>query len=255
MAGLCNCLREMKEYRYMTRLQIITIGVIFALGGGLFAHAAEEGAVDTVTVMELFTSQSCSSCPPADKALAKWAKKDDVVALSCHVTYWNHLHWKDTLSQPFCTKKQSEYSKARGKRGSFTPELLVNGRHSSVGSRGWEVKKAVKAGDGEVLRVGVQKVAEGVRITLPELPAFGRGYSVEVLGYKPSHVQNIGSGENKDRQVAYTNSVLLQGYVEDVNGGQTLVYPLSTVPEGVEGFAVLVHTGAYGPIIAAGKTR
>src|ERR671917_179365 len=85
-------------------------------------------------VVELFTSQGCSSCPPADRVLAELAREPDVIALSLPVDYWDYLGWKDTLASPAFSARQRAYSNARGDRQVFTPQMVVNGKVSCVGS-------------------------------------------------------------------------------------------------------------------------
>src|SRR3954465_15071375 len=85
-------------------------------------------------VLELFTSQGCSSCPPADNAVAKAADRPDVIALSFNVTYWDHLGWKDTFARPEFTDRQVAYNKALGQGAPYTPEVVAGGRVGAVGN-------------------------------------------------------------------------------------------------------------------------
>ena len=84
-------------------------------------------------VIELFTSQGCSSCPPADRILTDYAARDDVLALSWHVDYWNYLGWQDTFSHAAFTLRQKRYAVAMGARGIYTPQAVVNGSGHAVG--------------------------------------------------------------------------------------------------------------------------
>ena len=109
------------------RLRVVAIAIALLASTASVAHAA--GFV----VAELFTSQGCSSCPPADALLGVMAKDPNIIALGCHVTYWDHESWKDTLAQPFCTARQYAYAKTV-KDGVFTPQLIVDGIKSVVGN-------------------------------------------------------------------------------------------------------------------------
>ncbi len=112
-------------------------------------------ADDAPLVLELFTSQGCSSCPRADRLLGKLAERDDVIVLSCHVTYWNYLGWKDSFSLEACDTRQSEYRRQLQVASNYTPQLLINGRFETVGSNAEKVEKflmkAKAAADGKKL--------------------------------------------------------------------------------------------------------
>src|SRR5271170_2274982 len=106
-------------------------------------HAADTGHP---VVLELFTSQSCSSCPPADALLKQLSASDpDLLPLSFHVDYWDYLSWKDTYSSPAYTNRQKTYAQALGQNGVFTPQLIVNGTTSVVGSNENDVDQAIAA--------------------------------------------------------------------------------------------------------------
>src|SRR5512140_911562 len=91
-------------------------------------------AAEPRAVLELFTSQGCSSCPPADAVFASYAGRDDVIALSFHVDYWDYLGWNDTFASRENTDRQRSYAATRGDRQVYTPQIVVNGRDHVVGS-------------------------------------------------------------------------------------------------------------------------
>ncbi len=95
-------------------------------------------------VIELFTSQGCSSCPPADRLLGKYADKENVIALSFHVDYWNRLGWKDPFSNPDFSKRQEAYASRFGASGVYTPQAIINGQQEMVGSDEYKIASAVK---------------------------------------------------------------------------------------------------------------
>jgi hypothetical protein len=97
-----------------------------------------------VAVLELFTSEGCSSCPPADDVLRDLAKDSNVVALSFHVTYWNRLGWKDSFSQKIFDERQYRYAEKFKENGVYTPQAVINGETGMVGSKRGDVSKAVK---------------------------------------------------------------------------------------------------------------
>jgi hypothetical protein len=103
--------------------------------------------VSAIAVIELFTSEGCSSCPPADDVLAELAARrergDAVVTLGFHVDYWDHLGWAEPFGSPAWTQRQTDYARALGLRGLYTPQAVINGTVERIGSRGREVRRAV----------------------------------------------------------------------------------------------------------------
>ena len=99
---------------------------------------------NNVVVMELFTSQGCSSCPPADKLLGMFSKREDVIALSFHVDYWNRLGWKDPFSDPSFSERQRHYASSSGTENVYTPQVIINGEKQMVGSDEDNIEKYVK---------------------------------------------------------------------------------------------------------------
>ena len=217
--------------------------------------AVGQDTLNGVVVAELFTSQSCSSCPAADAVLQKIAKNDNVIALSCHVTYWDHLHWKDTLSQDFCTVRQRDYARQL-KNGSrvYTPQLVVNGQSELVGSRKLSVINTISnhARKGAT-PISLSESSSG-NLKL-DLPQFKEGkFELVLLTYKNSHTQRITSGENRGRTVTYTNSVTDMKLLEYWNGlRHSEEYDVSHLKSLGDGFVVLAQNMRSGEIVAAGR--
>src|ERR1700736_1842766 len=101
---------------------------------GLAVVVTPAAAGERPIVVELFTSQGCSSCPPADALLAELAQRPDVIALGFHIDYWDDLGWKDPLSSPAATARQRDYARQFGRRQVYTPQLVVDGAEEAVGS-------------------------------------------------------------------------------------------------------------------------
>ena len=214
---------------------------------------ARADAAEAPVVVELFTSsQSCSSCPAADRALRALARENSqVLALSCHVTYWNHLHWKDTLSRPECTERQRAYSASLGTgRGVYTPQMVVNGEVGFVGSRSGEARAAVaKARD--LRPIALSRGPDGaLRARVPELPR--AAYSLRTFGYKRNHLEDVRSGENRGRKLQYTNSVT---YVAPPHrwDGRALEQRVALPAGRIEGVTVVAQANDTGRILAAGN--
>ena len=104
------------------------------LSGVLMAVAGIAAAESRPVVVELFTSQGCSSCPPADAFLHELSQRDDVIALALHVDYWDYIGWKDIFAQPAFTKRQKAYAKAGGRRSVYTPQMIIGGQDHVVGT-------------------------------------------------------------------------------------------------------------------------
>lgn len=219
-----------------------------------FSAKAQENTSAPI-VLELFTSQSCSSCPPADKILDELADSDEnIIALSCNVTYWNHLHWEDTLSQDFCTTRQRNYVNGFGKRSAYTPQLVINGEYEMVGSRGRKINKTIddiKNSDG-LKRISLERDNKNLTINLPTLSK--SQYVVTLLHHGARHTQSIPSGENRGRTVNYTNPVQAIEILGTWDGeGNVATYDLNDVVDS-KAIVVLVHKGSpTGEIVAAGK--
>ena len=219
------------------------------------AFAADESAP---VVVELFTSQSCSSCPPADKYLGELAGKGHVITLSCHVTYWDHLQWKDTLSRKFCTERQYAYDDHIKGHNVFTPQIVVNGTYSSVGSRRGDVGRSMKLAQQQAAlgAVGITATGDGkINVTLkngfkPDAPA-----DLYVFAVRAAYHQNIASGENKGRSIDYTNAamaVVEKNGIDLVSSGADNV-EFDGLEEKPDGYIVLLQDRATMKVVAAGQ--
>ena len=162
-------------------------------------------------VVELFTSQGCSSCPPADAALARLAEKGEVVALGYHVDYWDYLGWKDTLASPENTERQKLYGKAFGKREVYTPQAVINGRtHVKAGKRGAvdaAVTEMERTGKGLTVHIGITRNGESVVIEAAGSPRGEGAAHLVLVHFDPVRPVTIERGENKGRTIAYANPV------------------------------------------------
>ena len=135
-------------------------------------------AGERLTLVELFTSQGCSSCPPADKLLGELVKRKDVIALTFPVDYWDYLGWKDTLASPANSKRQRAYAKMRGDRQVYTPQMVINGHTHVIGNRSDHVEKAIAslAGKAGQLPIKVNLTASKSTITVAANSAPGHGH-------------------------------------------------------------------------------
>ncbi|GJD35112.1 DUF1223 domain-containing protein [Methylobacterium aerolatum] len=179
-----------------------TVRALFLLTLGLAPLPAQARPV----VLELFTSQSCSSCPPAEELLAELAGQPDLLPLGFHVTYWNRLGWKDSFSFEGATNRQAAYASQFG-GGSFTPQLVVDGVRSLVGSRRGEAATAIAAARADATTAAnltLVSKGNGVGITVGE----GKGAArILLVGFDRRHRTAIGRGENGGRTILQANVV------------------------------------------------
>jgi hypothetical protein len=222
----------------------------FALLGGL-AVLMPGGALaaERPVVVELFTSQGCSSCPPANAFLNELSKQpSDVLALAFHVTYWDYLGWKDPFSLPVATDRQAQYGRRFGD-GSYTPEIVVDGAAGLVGSYRDEVNSAIaKARTQNVTAAEVNLVARDGKASI-DIGA-GKGVArVMLVGFDREHVTAIGRGENRGRTMAEANIVRSFRPIGQWNGAP--VHLEERLPDG-EQVAVILES-ADGHIVGASR--
>ncbi len=218
------------------------------------AVAAQEA--DRPTVVELFTSQGCSSCPPADAALKALRDRPGMLTLSWPVDYWDRLGWEDMFAHPHNAMRQAAYNKRFGRGGVFTPQMVFDGRYQSVGSDQSAIREAVADAKADTrLTVVPNLELNGNRIRL-ELPATDVPESVALVTawYLGDATVEIGEGENQGRTLHYTNVVRLADMLPDWDGSATSIEIDLTpgIEAGADHFAILMHEGYYhGPIIGA----
>ncbi|HXT06361.1 MAG TPA: DUF1223 domain-containing protein [Roseiarcus sp.] len=223
----------------------IALGVAFALLAAP-ALAADAGRP---AVIELFQSQGCSSCPPANAALVRYADRADWLALTFAVTYWDRLGWRDTFGRPEFTQRQYAYARSLGEASVYTPEVVVNGRAAGVGDDVAEVEalatKADRGASGPSVTLGGGSVAIGAG------SAPGGAADVWLALYDPRVLEvAVGRGENAGRTLPHRNVVKRLLRVGTWDGAaETLALP----PAGGLARAVLVQKRGAGAIIAAGR--
>jgi hypothetical protein len=209
-------------------------------------------------VVELFTSQGCSSCPPADELLAKLARDPDIIALSLPVDYWDRLGWKDTLARHEFTERQTAYADVRGDGQVYTPQAVVNGREHAVGSERSSIESAAAAtAAGLEVALNIERGSEGIVISVGDGQDKTRAQGdVVLLPYVSAREVAIGRGENARRKVTYTNVV---GEIHVV-AGWTGAAMKQSVPaaalKGYDGVAVLLQQGSTakpGAILGAAR--
>ncbi|HWF01235.1 MAG TPA: DUF1223 domain-containing protein [Caulobacteraceae bacterium] len=212
---------------------------------GLPVSAPAAGAAHPV-VVELFQSQGCSSCPPANANVMAIADRPEVLTLSWQVTYWDQLGWKDSFGAAAFTQRQWDYAHALHHDNVFTPQVVVNGRADGVGIRREELDALLRRGDRGLAGPKIGLAAD--RVSVEGGP--GRA-TVVLVRYDPRILQvPIARGENGGRTLPHRNVVRQFVRLGDWTGGKA---SFALPPPSASGLktAVLVQVGAAGPILAA----
>lgn len=228
--------------------------LLVLLGSVAGSHAQERppppvGPHPGFAVVELYTSQGCSSCPPADAVLRRldaWARANDhrVFSLSFHVTYWNRLGWRDPFSQAAFTERQHDYADLFDRRNVFTPEAVINGRISQNGSHETSMRQRVEAAlaRGALARVSLsaEAIEGGVRVEheVEDAPPGSRLWLALVERGLSSEVTR---GENRGRRLHHDNVVRHQRSAALLNGSTTLPLESRAGPRRVSVVAFLQH--------------
>lgn len=230
-----------------------------ALAGLIALQPAVATGGETRAVVELFTSQGCSSCPPADALLTELAGRDDLVALTFPVDYWDYLGWRDTLASAQNSQRQRDYAEARGDRAVYTPQIVVNGSVHVVGSDPAAVESALGSAPAFPARVSLSRVGDVIEIAVDGiLPAGVRMASVSLAVLAEPVEVEIGRGENRGRKITYTNVVrTLQAVGMWEGGPATFRLPLRELRKlKAAGSAAIVQeerAGRPGRILGAGR--
>jgi len=232
---------------------------VLALGAGAAVACLVREAVAGLprpAVVELFTSQGCSSCPPADAFLSELRSTPNVVALSHHVDYWDYLGWKDTLASPECSQRQYDYARSRGDMNVYTPQMIVEGRDHFVGSNRNAVLEAIRR---------AQAVPAGVPLTLADEDGklaieIGSAPSVTestvwLMPIIPKASVKIMKGENAGEEIAYYNIARKLMPVGMWSGeAKKLSLPKDSVlGPGAKGCVALLQQGKVGPILGSAQ--
>jgi hypothetical protein len=225
---------------------ILPIALAFAAGG---SHALAADAAHP-TVVELFQSQGCSSCPPANANVLALSGRPDILALSFQVTYWDQLGWKDTFGSPQYTARQWAYARALRHDNVWTPQVVINGRTDVVGVRPGEIEGAIARADRGDAGPRIEAAAGHVTVAGP---AQARPAEVWLVRYDPNVVQvPIRRGENGGRTLPHKNVVRSLTRLGDWSGpARTFDVPAA----GAAGLksAILVQSGPGGSILAAAR--
>ena len=231
--------------------------LLLIAGPGLLGAGATAAAAEEPTVVELFTSQGCNSCPPADEVLVELLQRRDIVALSFHVNYWDYLGWKDTLATDETTDRQRTYASFLGERSVYTPQLVIGGVRHEVGSRRAAVMATIaRVAENQDAMIAVSATADGdgnLHVRVGDGAPVQRDIVVWLVRFDKTQVVEIKRGENRGRTLTYRNVVRDYRKLGMWYGkAMDLYLDLAKLREGGrDGVAILVQENGAGRIVGA----
>ncbi|EKF41813.1 hypothetical protein NA8A_14389 [Nitratireductor indicus C115] len=250
--------------RRLPAAALLGFGLAFGMAG--FGHAQETAR--PLGVVELFTSQGCNSCPPADKVLSELADRDDVIALSYHVDYWDYLGWKDGMASPDNTERQQTYAHSLERASVYTPQAIINGQRDVNGARRDTVLSTLdglSGGTGGLpVTMALHDTGDSIVIDAGDMPAANGTASLNahvlLIDFTARQSVAIRSGENGGKTFEYRNAVKRIQTVGMWNGqAKSIELPKSEMMKKGDGCAVLLQAvdkkGRLGPILGAAMTR
>lgn len=232
-----------------------SIIMALAAAAGLSAAPASAQTGRPGVVVELYTSQGCSSCPPADALFADLARDPDVIALSLHVDYWDYLGWQDAFARPQHTDRQKAYARATGSKMLYTPQMVVGGSDVLVGTKPGEVAAAIARhmAAGSTFHLTVTREGDRLVIRAEAIPPEDRIVRVQLVRFRPEASVDIERGENAGKRIAYHNIVTAWDRVGEWQALQPFEAELPLA--GAEGTAVILQSDGMGEILAAAALR
>lgn len=228
--------------------------------GPLAEPVAAEPPSSPRVVVELFTSQGCYSCPPAEAILGELADRDDVLALEFHVDYWDYIGWKDPFASPAFTNRQRAYRGALNARYVYTPQMVIDGRVDEVGSRRMAVDKKIRAASDAKQAsaapiVSLTRAPDGAVRVRVDGAADGKAYEIILAAFDDRHSTEVPRGENAGKTLVNRHVVRDFRTLGDWDGGPAERTVAAEDAVQADGLAVLIQEKDYGPIIANALLR
>ncbi|MGE4312743.1 MAG: DUF1223 domain-containing protein [Pseudobdellovibrionaceae bacterium] len=201
-----------------------------------------------ITVLELYTSQGCSSCPAAERYLNELASRKNLITLACHIDYWDSLGWKDPYSLRVCSDRQRTFAAVSGDKRIYTPAMVINGERSIVGHDQPDIEILIKKAR-DVTRVPITYMASTQTLSY-QLPSLMKGDVVSLIAVGKTTNTEVPNGENRGKSLVTARPVLSVDTLQTLSG---LSHVKLNLPENIAGLVILVNEGAGGPIKAAGQ--
>ncbi len=202
-------------------------------------------------VVELYTSQGCSSCPPADEMLAELVGRKGIIPLALHVNYWDYIGWTDKFGSQAFTDRQKAYALAIGSRTIYTPQLIIDGDDRVAGARPLDVAELIQehAADPSPVELTLTRSGKAVTIAAQSDRTFGQQLMVQLVRYLPEKTVTILRGENAGQTITYHNIVTSWKVIGSWDGAVPL--SLQAEAEGSEPVAVILQEPGPGSVLAA----
>jgi hypothetical protein len=244
-------------------MQARRIAPALFIAGFVIASIAAARAGEPRAVLELFTSQGCSSCPPADRLVGQLANDPSLIALSVPIDYWDYLGWRDTLANPAHSVRQRAYARARGDGQVYTPQIVVNGAADALGSDQAAIERAITQTDRKtgVMSLPVVLAANDGTLNVSvsaadKAPAAAEVWLCPITKAVPVA---IGRGENRGRSITYHNVVRNWVKLGTLSASQSSWnVPIAQIKaDGIDAAAVMVQEGSHdrpGIILGAALT-
>jgi len=215
---------------------------------------AAPATADGPVLLELYTSQGCSSCPPADALLHDLSERDDVIPLALHVDYWDYIGWADSFADPQFTRRQQDYAAVVGDRTIYTPQMIVAGEDRVIGTKPSQVADAIVT-QKEPTGVSIEVARSGNRLTISgeTLRSLPNDTIIQVARFSPRETVDIRRGENAGRTLTYTNIVTAWDVVGEWSGRRDL--DLTVPVTGDAPIVVIVQEQGPGAVFATAVLR
>ncbi len=231
------------------------LAISAAFGLSVASGALAEDLAMSGTVVELYTSQGCPSCPPADAFLRRLADDPDVIALALHVDYWDYIGWADRFAQPVFTQRQKAYAHLVGSKTIYTPQMIVGGHEQVAGTEPAQVERAIRRDQREGPLVQLHLTRQGDQVVIDaQAPAGFRGpVQVDLVRYHPLALVQIEYGENAGLVMDYANIVTEWETLGQWDGTGALQLTAKAV--GTDAVVVILQAAGQGRILAATQIK
>lgn len=233
------------------------LAVFFALVSGFAALAAQAETAKPVVLVELYTSQGCSSCPPADAMIAELAQRDDVLPLALHVDYWDYIGWADGFARAQHTKRQKAYARMANSTSIYTPQIVVEGIDHVIGVKPMKLADLIAAHRGELTPLAIEVETEGDTIRIRcapqaemKLPA---EINVDLVHFTETETVEILHGENAGKTISYANIVTGWDRVGSWDGAGEYSFSADLPQDGP--LALVIQAAGPGKVLAAYRLR
>ena len=240
------------------RSAVAAIAALFLASTATGDEMVQGSLGDALVVLELFTSQGCSSCPPADALLGKLAKRTDVLPLAFHVDYWDYIGWKDPYGFKEATERQYGYGRSLGLNMVYTPQLVIDGSQDVVGSDEAAIVRGIAASTiRKKLKLSILKDAKGAyKVAIPAGEVSAGGASVYIALYDRAHRTEVKRGENEGNLLTEFNIVREWRKIGEWKGvAEEIALNLEPDSSDYDACAVIVQDGDHGPVRGAASFR